>query len=129
MEVHMDLRSPMGKTLHLEEIKSLRSVQINDAHDADNLFQVDIVDMEDKLHTGYTCSFECVSLICAMLYSEGDTEDKTSITISFEALVNALTMSRNAGYTDAGKGNIERDLEEEEAMEEYMSRETNVTLN
>jgi hypothetical protein len=63
-----------------------------------------------------------------MLYSEGDAEDKTQVTVSFEALVNALTMSRNAGYTDASKGLLEDDTEEE-ALQEYMNRETNVTLN
>jgi hypothetical protein len=128
LQKNIDLRSPTGTILYLENIKSLRSVQINDTGDADNLFKVDIVDVDGVFRQDYTCSYDCLGLICAMLYSEGDSEDKTIITISFEAFVNAVTMSRNAGYTDAAKGLLEDDYEED-AMEEYMNRETNVTLN
>lgn len=67
-------------------------------------------------------------LICAMLYSEGDAEDKTSVTVSFEALVNALTMSRNTGYTEANKNLFDEDTEEE-ALKEYMERDINIVLN
>lgn len=126
--MQLDLRSPSGKTLHLEDVKSLRSLRIHDAGDADNIFLVDVVDLGGNLLQNYTCGFECLSLICAMLYSEGDAEDQTKVTVSFEAFVNALTMSRNLGYTDASKGLLEDDTEEE-ALQEYMNREANVTLN
>lgn len=103
-------------------------MRIHDVGDADNIFLVDVVDISDNLLQNYTCGFECLSLICAMLYSEGDTEDKTQVTVSFEAFVNSLTMSRNAGYIDASKGLLEDDTDEE-ALQEYMNRESNVTLN
>jgi len=125
---NIDLRSPNGTVLYLENIKSLRSVQVYDTGDADNIFKVDVVDVDGVFRQDYTCSHDCLALICAMLYSEGDAEDKTIVTISFEALVNALTMSRNLGYTDASKSLLE-DEYEEDAMEEYANRETNVTLN
>lgn len=120
--------SPSGTVFHLEDTKSLMAIRLNDTGDADKLFQVDVIDMDGNLRKNYTCSFECLSLICAMLYSEGDSEDKTVVAVSFEALVNALTFSRNAGHVDASAGLEDADYEEE-ALEEYMNRETNVTLN
>lgn len=67
-------------------------------------------------------------LMCVMLYSEGEAEDKTSVTVSFEALVNTLTMARNAGYTEANKNLFDEDSEEE-ALKEYMERDMNIVLN
>jgi hypothetical protein len=118
------LRGPNGAELHLEEIKSLRGVRLLGSTDVDNFFEVDVVTTGDLHLKDYTCSFDCLNLICAMLYSESEAEDKTLITFSFEALVNALMLSKNSKSEDLGSLKIS-----DEEMEEFFNRDTNALLN
>lgn len=120
---NMVLRGPNGAELQLEEIKSLRGIRLNDTNDTSNLFQVDIVTMSGITLKDYTCSFDCLSLICAMLYSESESEDKTSITVSFEALVNALMIAKNS-KDDLGSLKIS-----DEEMEEFFNKTDDTVLH
>ena len=118
------LRGPNGAELHLEEIKSLRGVRLLGSADADNFFQVDVVTTSNLHLKDYTCSFDCINLICAMLYSESEAEDKTSITISFESLVNILMIAKNSKFDSFDSEKVS-----DEEIEEFFSRTDNTVLN
>jgi hypothetical protein len=119
----LELRSSTGKILFLDEIKSIRSVCVNNLNDSKNFFKVDVVDVSGIFLQDYTCSFECLNIICAMLYAEGDTEDKTIVTMSFEAIVSILAMSKNLGYIEANQGTLN------DEHKEPFFKEPNMILN
>lgn len=118
---HYALRAPSGAELPLEEIKSLRAVRVYNPNDPDNLFQVDFVTIANVSLKDYTCSFDCLNIICAMIYSESAAEDKTTVTISFEALVNALMMAKVSKNTE--------DAISDEDMEEFFNRTDETVLH
>lgn len=121
----INLRGPRGTVVFLEDVKSLRGVRINNTTDAMNLFQVDIVTLDGDMKYNYTCSFHCLSLICALLYSESDAEDKTVVSFTFEALVNIMTLSK---ITEGSEDKNFLD-EAEEAYEELLNRPDTTVLN
>lgn len=122
----LDMVGPSGKVLHLEDIASIRSISINSL--VKDSYFVDVVDIDGVFRKNYMCSFNCLNYTMLMLFAEGDKEDKTNVSVSFESLVALLTKNRNIGYSE-GAGDSEEGESFEDAMEELMKRESNVMLN
>lgn len=121
-----DFTGPLGETLRLEDVASVRSISLNNL--IEDTFFVDLVDLNGKIRKNYTCTFACISYTMLMLFVESEKEDKTQINVSFESLMALLTKSRNLGYSE-GAGDEEDAISSEDAMEELMKRESSTLLN
>jgi len=121
-----DFFGPSGEVLHIEDVASIRAISLNNL--IEDTYFVDIVDLNGTLRKNYMCSFHCLNYAMLMLFVEGEKEDKTNISISFESLMALLTKTRNAGYSEAA-GDAEESLSSEDAMEEFMKRDANTLLN
>lgn len=121
-----ELLGPSGDILYLEDVASIRSIFINSL--VEDSYFIDFVDVNNVYRKNYMCSFNCLNYTMLMLFVEGDKEDKTTVSVSFESLMALLTKNRNIGYSE-GSGDIEDSLDSEDAMEELMKRESNVMLN
>jgi hypothetical protein len=122
----LDMVGPSGEILHLEDIASIRSISINSL--VKDSYFVDVVDLNGVFRKNYMCSFHCLNYTMLMLFVEGDKEDKTNVSISFESLMALLTKSRHIGY-DEGAGDTAEGESSEDAMDELMKREPNIMLN
>lgn len=121
-----DFIGPNGEIVHLEDVASIRSVVLNNL--VEDTYFVDFIDLTGVSRQNYLCTFKCLNYAMLMIFVEGDKEDKTQVTISFDSLMSLLTKSRNLGYSEGAKDEDES-YSSDEAMEELMKRDVNTLLN
>ena len=121
-----DFFGPSGDMVHIEEVASIRSISLNNL--VEDTYFVDIIDVNGTFKKNYMCSFHCLNYTMLMLFVEGEKEDKTNISVSFESLMALLTKTRHISYNEAA-GDTEDSLSSEDAMEEFMKRDINTVLN
>lgn len=118
-----DLKGPNGEVLYLENVASIRGIRLNRLENTEETYFVDLVDVNGNEKNNYTCSYGCLNMAIIMLFAEGEAEDKTTVSVSFESLVALMAVSRNMGYDDAvglaaGLGGFTEEPDEEFAKKE-----------